>query len=122
MKELFIPYSQAVKLKEMGFLEPCFAYYGEINGGEIELFKKKHFDIEALYVLAPLWQQAWTFLLDKIDNLRRGHQIKNGEYTSITLLSDGSGHITTDEGVEISFYEKSTGINKLIGIIEQNEV
>ena len=47
-----------------GFNEPCFAYYGEINGGEIELFHKKRFDTEKAGVLAPTIQQAEKWLLE----------------------------------------------------------
>lgn len=61
----FCSYDQALDLKELGFNDPCFAYYGEINGGEIELFLKKNFDTEAVYVLAPLKQQALNFYRNK---------------------------------------------------------
>jgi hypothetical protein len=65
MKKEFIPYEQALALKELGFDEPCFAYYGEINGGEIMLFLKKNFDNQALYILAPLYQQAFRWFREK---------------------------------------------------------
>lgn len=64
MDELFVPYDEALALKELGYNEPCFAYYGEINGGEIELFLKKNFDTEARYVLAPTFSQAAQWIRD----------------------------------------------------------
>ena len=65
MEKEFIPYEQALALKELGFDEPCFAYYGEINGGEIMLFLKKNFDNQALHFLAPLYQQAFRWFREK---------------------------------------------------------
>ncbi len=41
MNKEFISYEQAVSLKELGFAEPCFAYYG-LNNIEDKLF----FDID----------------------------------------------------------------------------
>lgn len=61
MNTEFAPYTEALELKQLGFDEPCFAYFGEINGGEIELFFKRNFDTEARYVLAPLYQQAFRW-------------------------------------------------------------
>lgn len=58
MQELFVPYEESLALKELEYNQPCFAYYGEINGGEIELFYKRHYDTEARYLLAPTFSQA----------------------------------------------------------------
>jgi hypothetical protein len=65
MENLFIGYLLSVEFMKSGFNEPCFAYYGEINGGEIELFHKKRFDTEKAGVLAPTIQQAEKWLLEK---------------------------------------------------------
>lgn len=61
----FIPCEEALALKELGFDEPCFGYYGELNGGEIEFFIKKNFDNKAYYVLAPLKSQFFKWVRDK---------------------------------------------------------
>jgi len=65
MDKEFIPYEEALALKELGFDEPCLAYYGELNGGEIELFLKKEFNTDAKYVLTPLYQQAFRWFREK---------------------------------------------------------
>jgi hypothetical protein len=80
MEKEFIPYAEALALKELGFDEPCFAYYGEINGGEIMLFLKKNFDNQALYFLAPLYQQAFRWFREK-------YKLDS----SIALVADGYG-------------------------------
>jgi hypothetical protein len=64
MEDLSIGYLLSVELMKFGFNEPCFAYYGEINGGEIELFHKKRFDTEHAGVLAPTIQQVEKWLLE----------------------------------------------------------
>ena len=72
MEKEFIPYKQALALKELGFDEPCFGYYleevlnifystplkGRINSKTSEIFK------ESLPV-APLYQQAFRWFREK---------------------------------------------------------
>jgi hypothetical protein len=71
MKEQFVPYEIALKLKELGFDEECLAHYrynsnmtkpdliniGGITPNKSFLDKLKGFENESL-VLAPLWQQV----------------------------------------------------------------
>ena len=62
MTHLFVPYEQALELKELGFDEPCLAYLKpnvltyEITIGEFNEFK---------YHSAPLYQQAFRFFREK---------------------------------------------------------
>jgi hypothetical protein len=62
MKYEFIPYEQALELKELGFDEPCFAYLKpnvltyEITIGEFD---------ESEYHSAPLYQQAFRWFRKK---------------------------------------------------------
>ena len=56
MNKEFVPYEQALALKELGFDEPCFGYYDE--GGNLYT--------EMVEVLkAPLYQQAFRFFREK---------------------------------------------------------
>lgn len=58
MNKEFVPYEQAVALKELGFDEPCFGYYDE--GGNLYT--------EMVEVLkAPLYQQAFRWFREKHD-------------------------------------------------------
>ena len=77
MEKEFVPYEESYQLKTLGFAEPCFAYYGEINGGEIELFLKRNFDTEAKYLLAPTFSQAFRWFRDN-----------HGLYPSIEKFSE----------------------------------
>ena len=64
MKKEFIPYEQALALKELGFDQPCFATYRQWDGREPYLHLDT--DIEAdnftIECDAPLYQQAINFL------------------------------------------------------------
>ena len=57
MEKEFIPYEQAVALKELGFDEPCFKV---VEGGPIDIFPYEKLDV-------PLYQQAFSFFREKHD-------------------------------------------------------
>jgi hypothetical protein len=68
MKKEFIPYEQALALKELGFDEPCFAFYlaGNVRYKEYKDSQNKN---SAFYnntvCSAPLYQQAFRFFMEK---------------------------------------------------------
>jgi hypothetical protein len=63
-KNEFIPYSSADRLKNLGFDEPCFAWYvTEKYGLEIGYVLKSHLINDA--VVAPLYQQAFKWIFKK---------------------------------------------------------
>ena len=55
--EEFVPYELAVKLKELGFDEPCFKV---VEGGPIDIFPYEKLDV-------PLYQQAFRWFREKHD-------------------------------------------------------
>jgi hypothetical protein len=75
MKKEFIPYAQSLELKELGFNKPCVGYYE--NDVLILCYDSKQdyelllcYDSKQDYELllncaAPLYQQAFRWLLDK---------------------------------------------------------
>ena len=83
MNKEFIPYEQALELKELGFDEPCLAFYdgkgteqiyfnSHRNGsGDYEPFKKME---RITWFGAPLYQQAFRWFRDKYQIL---HLIKD---------------------------------------------
>ena len=76
MKENFIPFEEAKELKELGFDEPCFAYY-EISSLLKEGYRIRYVEHENSnplkqsiiggYCLAPLFQQAFSFFREEYD-------------------------------------------------------
>jgi len=71
----FIPYEQALALKELGFDEPCFGryYYKESypmlnpNSGETELVFEfgQYIKQTEITILVPLYQQAFRWFREK---------------------------------------------------------
>jgi hypothetical protein len=65
MEKEFIPYEQALALKELGFDEPCF---GAWVNNELFITENEKPKIQSLSInqcTAPLYQQAFRFLREK---------------------------------------------------------
>lgn len=84
MNKDFIPYEQALALKELGFDEPCFAFYQKEYAESTPIMVDdnhqyrltgfrtcRNSEIPEHYVSTPLYQQAFRWLYLKLD-------IKNG--------------------------------------------
>ena len=66
MNKDFIPYEQALELKELGFDEQCFSFYdteGELY--ESEGYYRRGYNVHEDEVIAPLYQQAFHFFRNK---------------------------------------------------------
>jgi hypothetical protein len=68
MEKEFLPYAEALALKELGFNEPCFGFYDDIDDDHPVSFIR----IESLcdklkssITLAPLYRQAFRFFREK---------------------------------------------------------
>jgi hypothetical protein len=68
MEKEFIPYEQALALKELGFDELCFKLYID---KKLQIFSNenqdyiKNSDFENKYISAPLYQQAFRWFREK---------------------------------------------------------
>ena len=68
MNKEFIPYEQALVLKELGFDEPCFGYYKENQyelNKEFHCYNSDYVEHLGVYIAAPLYQQAFRFFKEK---------------------------------------------------------
>jgi len=75
----FIPYEQALALKELGFDEPCFNYYSTPNHPSLKpaillgnnpsepLMSSQMYKIGVWKIKAPLYQQAFKWFREKCD-------------------------------------------------------
>ena len=68
MKEQFIPYNLALKLKEKGFNNQCFGWWSWINGDSAMYYghqcnntKLSELSMYPNNCSAPLWQQAFDY-------------------------------------------------------------
>lgn len=86
----FIPYEQALALKELGFDKPCFGRYWHEDFKFINI--DKQFEKPDYVCLAPLYQQAFRWFREKynlevsfyrtmetIEGLKYGYQIERWE-------------------------------------------
>ncbi len=73
MEKEFIPYEQALELKELGFDEPCFGSYVKLTETQNTFFMNNVVDEidretplhESLITKAPLYQQAFRWFREK---------------------------------------------------------
>lgn len=89
MKDQFITYNLAVKLKELGFDEECFSMYMGTH------FKSRCYgsihncENKELFTPAPLWQQAFKFLLRNLKNRELIVALEfDGEVTLWEVITD----------------------------------
>ena len=99
MKTEFIPYEQALALKELGFNEPCFKGYTEEYKTLIS-FSNTHTNSSVKNALptkpftAPLYQQAFRWFRKKynisysIDWMSRSSEFYNGYYVHFRGIND----------------------------------
>jgi hypothetical protein len=72
MNKEFISYEQALALKELGFDEPCFGYYYPYYYNDRIYFEGSRLKVSndcnnLALVKAPLYQQAFRWLYQKLD-------------------------------------------------------
>ena len=134
MKEQFVPYELALKLKELGFDEERLGAYNQSDNNKFmiapqlssyEINTGKNSDKTDINVVtAPLWQQAFKFIRDKYNLTTTFHKRKKSDNTYVSIYE-----ITKKEDFEelthfskvfyIDEYELQTkALKKLIEIIE----
>ena len=84
MKEQFIPYREALTLRELGFDEECFKMYSPSDNGVIvhplNVYKGKNSSLGKEfkgYSSAPLWQQAFDWFREKYSLFSTVDRINN---------------------------------------------
>jgi hypothetical protein len=73
MEKEFVPYQQALELKELGFDEPCFGYFDPLLGDyaimNSDCINPKpilfNHNSSSIVVSAPLYQQAFSWFREK---------------------------------------------------------
>jgi hypothetical protein len=130
MNKEFIPYEQALELKELGFDEPCFAYY-ETNKLKI---LEKHIIEDFPYlgknsewqdlVAAPTFSQAFRWFRDKY-NIHQvvNIDIQNNWYFEIfNLYTKRNSEIVLQETIFNTYEEAELAcLNKLIKIVKEKK-
>ena len=147
MKKEFVPYGLAVKLKDLGFDEPCFGYYvdGELRGinlgieelGGIEPYYQRfgfhtlnNHDIDnpnKIVVTAPTFSQAFRWLLNRhnLYGIIIPTETMNWTFKTMTVVEDvievpPYNHVDAND---YSTYEEAelACLEKLIEIVENEK-
>ena len=119
MNKEFIPYEQALELKELGFDEPCFAFYDESlyfpnNENQYGTFCNQKLDVPSCS--APLYQQAFRWFREKYELSSWVYNSHMDKYF-YTILQDGrivkaNESTTTYEETELACLKKLIEIVK----------
>ena len=122
MKKEFIPYEQALALKELGFDEPCLDFYDDNQ----ELFYN-HENKEKIHigdsVKAPLYQQAFRWFREKYNldsfvkhlyksTIKVGYYFGIDEYKGVEFQMDFDAWYDTYEEAELECLKKLIEIVK----------
>jgi hypothetical protein len=108
MTKEFIPMTEALALKELGFDEPCIAMYNS-NGF---LFIGEELSIAETEVLAPLYQQAFRWFREKYGLYSVIDGLEHRQYYKITQLNSHSKEYDTYEEAEQACLDKLIEICK----------
>jgi len=129
MEKEFVPYELAVKLKELGFDEPCLGFYnhqGQLilmaqeDESSIEMYKNSYVEMGMQYA-APLFQQVFRWFREKYnlfgysypnDYQKYGYRIVEVKSPENKELIYDWGTNNTNEEAELACLEK------LIEIVE----
>jgi hypothetical protein len=75
MKSEFIPYEQAVEIKELGFDKSCFAYYAGAFFGDLMIKEIPH-----CVISAPSFSQAFRWFREKYKGVHEIVRRKDYDY------------------------------------------
>jgi len=111
MEKEFIPYEQALALKELGFDEPCVAIFGRNNELSVDdgFYKQENYHKDT--VLAPTYSQAFRWFREKY-NLREQYGVFPHHTIITKYLIDGNN----EENAELEC------LKKLIEIVKKKEI
>jgi hypothetical protein len=122
MEKEFIPYEQALALKELGFDEPCFATFFSVGAWQIDCVEgtlnlKSNTDGE-YSILAPLYQQAFRWFREKSYSCSIDYDDETNSYQyKYVYMNNGyvfSKKYNTYEQAELEC------LKKLIEIVKEN--
>jgi hypothetical protein len=126
MEKEFIPYQQALVLKQLGFNEPCFGYYVSVEVPNPFLVITKISDTQGGYfTFAPLYQQAFRWFREKYNISANVQSIYADEtYTNLKFIFWFANYEDdSDEEISYNTYEEAelACLIKLIEIVKDEK-
>jgi len=130
MNKEFVPYEEALALKELGFDEPCFGYYTEdkIWRPASYSFEGTEYPFNSIwpYPTSPTYSQAFKFFREKHDldyNIYPHTEQFKRSYLANIFVGTEEKRIVTENRVSIRFYSKEEAelecLRKLIQITKE---
>ena len=118
----FIPYEEALALKELGFNRECFSWYREgILENEVnEIFYFTHSLRGDAFVSAPLYQQAFKWFRNH-ESIRDLNVFKSSYNYSYRIQTENPYTQTSEMGFNSYEEAELECLRKLIEIINQNK-
>ena len=116
----FVPYEEALALKELGFEEKCFGFYSPIH--DLMICNTSGINEEVGECLAPLFQQAFRWFRNHKDI--RNFEVKSSLYPdkyNYRIQTENPYTQISDMG--FSSYEEAelACLRKLIEIVNENK-
>jgi hypothetical protein len=128
MNKEFVPYEEALALKELGFDEPCFTWYWDDIGLYKGLEYGNHNKREHV-VSAPTFSQSFKFFREKYNLEYQIIKSANGNYSAVIHLNTQEyldkistlHHACVDEVVDCYSYEEAelACLRKLIELVKK---
>ncbi len=120
MKHLFVPYEIALKLKDIGFDEPCFAEYRQWDGGMLYLVIYQDDDDESdqdftTESIAPLYQQVVDFFDKKkvqVNIINTMDTVHPFTYTIYNSIDPKHAFSITTSGIQNRFETRNEAFDK----------
>ena len=121
MEQNFVTHDQALALKELGFDEPCFAYFKDEEFQYPNLYEPfKNSEQKSWFVTAPLKQQAFKWFRDKYNIHGIVAYYGKNQWFIEVLDYKGNELIQIEDNTFWSYGEaESICIDKLIQIIKE---
>ena len=120
MEKEFVPYELAVKIKELGFAEPCIAGYSN-STEKLEFYSRPLVTKDSFTVDAPTFSQVFRFFREKYDLfgiILPYLIIGNQWYYKITNRNNSSG-LPFEEGFDTYEEAELNCLKKLIQIVKE---
>jgi hypothetical protein len=125
MNKEFVPYEEALSLKEFGFDEPCFGFFYKtvLMLGDSRDYPNPN---KENFLIAPTFSQAFKFFREKHDldyNIYPHTEQFKRSYLANIFVGTEEKRIVTENRVSIRFYSKEEAelecLRKLIQITKE---
>ncbi len=102
MKNEFVPYEEALSLKELGFNDDCLGWFRD----KVILYGEKDGYDEVYGLKAPLYQQAFRWFREKHDKQSWIHKPAFGKFYFVIENKGGRFNYNTHEEAELACLRK----------------